>query len=758
MNLKPLAPEEAIKFFKDKVKLKASDFYSLYYEARTLAFTVSGIAKYDQLETIYNAILKALKEGTTLEEFKKDIADIIKQKGWTGKAAWRVENIFRTNIQTAYNVGRYKAMAENVKNQPYWMYDAVNDSRTRPTHLALDEKVFPADSPFWDKWYPPNGFNCYDKETEVYTNKGWKKFSELNGDELFLSLNPENKNIEFVKPKKFIKYLYSGELIHIKALNFDLMVTPDHNLLVQKSWDRHEKKDKLKFIPAKDIADSDRFYRGCKWIGKEPEFIQIGDFKCKSELFMKFFGIWLAEGSCSINPKNRFVIKITQNNQNIKNFLAKELKDFPQKLWIGKDCIYIKPQNELGKFLKDLGKSSQKYIPDFIKNLSSRLLKILLNFYLLGDGYIQPRHETLSGNIANGSKIIFTSSKKLADDLSEIALKAGFIPSIRVEKRKGNLHRFKTGYYRLNTDIYTIILGKYKFFNFRKKKQLKKVKYNDYVYCVELEKFHTLWVKRNGKTVWCGNCRCSVIPLSKEQVKRKGLKIETEDPTGSLIEPIDPATGNPMPAVHLNPDPYFDTNPGKNRYGNLVKYYLNKAQKFGKFVPLPGMKDFNDYNLPPAKNLPSKDNTSKRLPSYESLENELSKDEISLFYKEQLISTVGGENVLINDPLGDNVIVSTEILKHLNLKSGSTRYITYIKDIIQNPNEIWLTPLKHETSERITLRKRFIYILEDDKQKKPLLLVLEVQNGIFTSWTLHRERSLSRIDKQRYGILLFPKK
>jgi uncharacterized protein with gpF-like domain len=40
------------------------------------------------------------------------------------------------------------------------MYDAVNDSRTRPTHLALDEKVFPADHPFWDKWYPPNGYRC----------------------------------------------------------------------------------------------------------------------------------------------------------------------------------------------------------------------------------------------------------------------------------------------------------------------------------------------------------------------------------------------------------------------------------------------------------------------------------------------------------------------------------------------------------------------------------------------------------------------
>lgn len=40
------------------------------------------------------------------------------------------------------------------------MYDAVNDSHTRPSHLAMDGKVFPADSPIWDTWFPPNGFRC----------------------------------------------------------------------------------------------------------------------------------------------------------------------------------------------------------------------------------------------------------------------------------------------------------------------------------------------------------------------------------------------------------------------------------------------------------------------------------------------------------------------------------------------------------------------------------------------------------------------
>jgi uncharacterized protein with gpF-like domain len=43
---------------------------------------------------------------------------------------------------------------------PFWEYSAVGDDRTRPTHLALDGIVFPANHPFWDTHYPPFSWNC----------------------------------------------------------------------------------------------------------------------------------------------------------------------------------------------------------------------------------------------------------------------------------------------------------------------------------------------------------------------------------------------------------------------------------------------------------------------------------------------------------------------------------------------------------------------------------------------------------------------
>ncbi|MCR4442954.1 MAG: phage minor head protein [Peptococcaceae bacterium] len=161
-KLEPLPFEEAIEFFKNKLPLTPQDYDRLSFEARTKAFTISGVAALDVLHDIYQELLKALETGATIEDFRKNANTILEKKGWRGLTPYRTDNIFRTNIQTAYNVGRYRQMTDpNVlKMRPYWRYDAVDDQKTRPSHRALDNKVYPADHPFWDTWYPPNGFRC----------------------------------------------------------------------------------------------------------------------------------------------------------------------------------------------------------------------------------------------------------------------------------------------------------------------------------------------------------------------------------------------------------------------------------------------------------------------------------------------------------------------------------------------------------------------------------------------------------------------
>lgn len=160
VSLVPLPMKEAFEFWKNKVHLNPGEFAKLSDEAKLLAFGVSGIAKGDQLTTVFNALQKAIEQGTSFAKFKAECREIFERRGWTGKRDWRVQNIFRTNIQTAYNSGQYKRQKEMADTFPYLQYSAINDRRTRATHKAMDDMVFPIDHQFWNTWYPPNGYRC----------------------------------------------------------------------------------------------------------------------------------------------------------------------------------------------------------------------------------------------------------------------------------------------------------------------------------------------------------------------------------------------------------------------------------------------------------------------------------------------------------------------------------------------------------------------------------------------------------------------
>lgn len=130
---KDMTFEEAVAYFKERVPVTASRFYQIAAEYRALAFTVSGYTKAQVLKKFYDELLAALEEGNSLAEFRENMNDFLEVEGYEGITPYQAENIFRTNIQTAYNVGHYKQMTEpGVKAlRPYWQYDAVNDSKTR---------------------------------------------------------------------------------------------------------------------------------------------------------------------------------------------------------------------------------------------------------------------------------------------------------------------------------------------------------------------------------------------------------------------------------------------------------------------------------------------------------------------------------------------------------------------------------------------------------------------------------------------------
>lgn len=154
--------EEAVRYFKGKIPVTSKEYYQLSAEYQKLAFTVSGYTHAQIIRQFHERLLNALEEGTTIKVFQEAMNEFLEEQGYEGITPFQADNIFRTNIQSAFQAGHYERMTQPdvMRLRPYWQYDAVNDNSTRPSHLAMDGRVFPADSPVWDIWYPPNGFRC----------------------------------------------------------------------------------------------------------------------------------------------------------------------------------------------------------------------------------------------------------------------------------------------------------------------------------------------------------------------------------------------------------------------------------------------------------------------------------------------------------------------------------------------------------------------------------------------------------------------
>lgn len=154
---KPVSPEAALAFWQAKVPMTREQAIALGERERWRAFYVAGLCRLDQIQSVHAALGEALKNGESLADFQGRIGTVIDSEGWN---SYRVENIFRTNMQTAYSAGRYTKMQEVKQARPYWQYITVEDKRRRPSHAVLHGLVYPADHDFWGTNYPPNGFRC----------------------------------------------------------------------------------------------------------------------------------------------------------------------------------------------------------------------------------------------------------------------------------------------------------------------------------------------------------------------------------------------------------------------------------------------------------------------------------------------------------------------------------------------------------------------------------------------------------------------
>ncbi|MCH7331434.1 phage minor head protein [Acinetobacter modestus] len=153
--MQPLSFLEAIQFAVSRKIVLPDEFYKLDLNTRQMATTVSFLSGIEQIETVIKSVNQVLIDGGTFNDFKKLVEknEIILSEPY-------LKNVFRTNIQTAYGHGRWQQQQRNKAKRPYLMYVAINDSRVRPSHLALNRIIRHIDDPFWLKYYAPWDFMC----------------------------------------------------------------------------------------------------------------------------------------------------------------------------------------------------------------------------------------------------------------------------------------------------------------------------------------------------------------------------------------------------------------------------------------------------------------------------------------------------------------------------------------------------------------------------------------------------------------------
>lgn len=190
-----MIPQKALDYIKQK-KLKIGfDYQDVWNEEHLTAFTAAKVMQLDILQDMKESIEKAIENGETLEQFKKNLLPILYQKGWTGKqliedpitkeikevyidTPSRLKTIYETNLRSAYMKGRFDR-AYNSTLHPYLMYRIGPSKNHRKEHLEWDGLILDKNDPFWLSHNPPNGWGC--KCYTVAISKARKEKYEKEG-------------------------------------------------------------------------------------------------------------------------------------------------------------------------------------------------------------------------------------------------------------------------------------------------------------------------------------------------------------------------------------------------------------------------------------------------------------------------------------------------------------------------------------------------------------------------------------------------
>ena len=188
-------------------------------------------------------------------------------------------------------------------------------------------------------------------------------------------------------------------------------------------------------------------------------------------------------------------------------------------------------------------------------------------------------------------------------------------------------------------------------------------------------------------------------------------------------------------------------------------YNPGKAQSLpdlaGKqfLAPVPGGKNYRDFNLPDADKTPA----SLILPAPPRLPRGKDKDAQLKAIKDAVGLDDNGIRWVQTPGCLDDVAIRREHLPHLVRKQHREEWANYILPSLEDPLEVWLSPVKNNATGKIVYRRRFITLFDDTDETRATLAATQENKDDSLLWTFFSSKDFKFIDRQRQGFLLYRK-
>jgi deoxycytidine triphosphate deaminase len=341
---------------------------------------------------------------------------------------------------------------------------------------------------------------CFSADTEILTPTGWKLLQNTNVGDSVLGMNLDGF-AEFQPVLAKQAYDYSGQMLHFAGKSVDLLVTPEHKLFVNRRMNgkrtrKGPEKTGWRTVMAKDVFGSYNYEmtRVVRWRGHHPgpQVLINGD-RFPAETFLKFLGLWLGDGSAYVAERDGkvhgYIVQIAAFNE--KRAYVKSVLDEMAVHYNEMREGFRLHNKSLCEYLQPYKLAPNKHVPREWFSLPPDLIALLLEGLLWSDGNLE-------------TQTITTASPQLADDIQILAFLSG--QSAVVRKAKPQAERAYNGnVIKSNYDVYKVRLSMGHMTPKIAPQRHRLVPYNNKVFDVTVPN-HLIFVRRNGKAVWSGNC------------------------------------------------------------------------------------------------------------------------------------------------------------------------------------------------------------------------------------------------------------